>query len=120
MTKRWAIIAARRPHLFSLGKVEDDDEALAKAEEFCARKNEELKKIHEKIIPAPQSDPLEYVVLAILNEDDLRGLTGEIHRPYVIASVKREVAVETPTKRGATDTGGGGTTEQQEESDNEG
>lgn len=102
MTKYWTLIAARRPHIFSLGKLENEDAALAKADDFCKRKNEEVAQaIEEKRIP--KENAVEYICLCILDESDMRNLTGEVHRPFVIASPKETVAVEGPKKHGAND-----------------
>lgn len=94
MTKFWALIAAKRPHIFSLGKVETEDAAMTKAEEFCEQKNKtrDTEENKDKELP-------EYILLAVLDEQDMRNLTGEVHRPYLIASSKETVAVESPKKR---------------------
>jgi hypothetical protein len=90
MTNFWALIAASRPHCFSLGKHEDEEKAYAFATAYCVQKNEKLE----------EGDP-DYVILALLDESDLRMLTGEVHRPWKIAGAsKREVAVEAPTRQG--------------------
>jgi hypothetical protein len=125
MKKFWALIGARRPHIFALGKVKDDNEAVAKAEDFCNRKNEENKQI-AKERNLKIEDFVEFVLLAVLTENDLRGLIGEVHRPLVISSAKPTVAVEGPKKHGAHGLGGKAeaeaedTTLQREESDSEG
>lgn len=105
MKKFWALIGARRPHIFALGKVKDDEEAVAKAEDFCKRKNDENVAI-AKERDLKIEDFAEFVLLAVLTENDLRDLIGEVHRPLVIASPKPTVAVEGPRKHGANDTGG--------------
>jgi len=105
MTKFWALIAAKRPHIFSLGKLENEDEAVVKAEDFCKRKNEDVAKlVEEKKIE--KENVSEYICLCILDETDMRNLTGEVHRPIVIASPKPTVAVEETKRHGGNDAGG--------------
>ena len=104
MTKYWALIISFRPHIYSLGKHENADEAEGMAKEFCDRKNKEQTESWEKAKqenPTSEiTEPYPFQLAYILDESDLRSLTGEVHRPFVIAKAKKEVAVEAPTRRG--------------------
>lgn len=99
--KYWALIVVSRPHIFSLGDHENTDAAALFAEEFCDKKNKEkLKQAEEKQIPENERTP-NHDLLWVLDDSDLRGLTGEVHRPYQIARPKREaVAAEAPVRHG--------------------
>lgn len=79
--------------------MENEDEALAKAETFCTRKNEESAKLVEEK-KLERDNVTEYVCLCLLDESDMRNLTGEVHRPFVISSPKPTVAVEAVKKQG--------------------
>ena len=101
MSKYWGLIAATRPHIFSLGTHDELDKAMAFAQEFCDKKNKENREKDEaENVPENQRRP-EYDLMWILDDDEMRSLTGEIHRPYAIAKPKREeVSVEAPVRRG--------------------
>lgn len=99
--KFWALIVVSRPHIFSLGDHEDTDAAMNFAQEFVDRKNaEKLKEAEENQIPANERSP-NHDLLWILDDSDMRNLTGEVHRPYIIARPKKEpVSAEAPVRHG--------------------
>lgn len=99
--KFWGLIIVSRPHIFSLGDHEDVNAAMTFAEEFVQKKNaEKLKDAEEKQIPENQRMP-NHDLLWILDEADMRNLTGEVHRPYHIAKPKREPqSAEAPVRHG--------------------
>lgn len=104
MKKYWALIIANRPHIFSLGKHNAPEAAETMAQEFVDKKNAENQTTHETQcqqnpgveIPEPSVYQLAY----ILDESDLRVLTGEVHRPYVIAKQREAIEVAPPTRQG--------------------
>lgn len=96
MTRFWALIAAKRVHVFSLGKHENEDAAMKAAEDYCAKKTaeatEKLKDIEGALAP-------EYITLAVLDIQDMRDLPGEFQRPYEIPSTEeRETVAVEPLK----------------------
>jgi hypothetical protein len=99
--KYWGLIVVSRPHIFSLGDHENTDVAMAFAEEFVDKKNaEKLKEAEEKQIPENERPP-NHDLLWILDESDMRNLTGEVHRPYHIPKPKREPqTAEAPVRHG--------------------
>ena len=99
--KFWALIVVSRPHIFSLGDHEDTDAAMAFATDFVERKNaEKLKESEEKQIPENERPPM-HDLLWILDDSDMRNLTGEVHRPYIVARPKKEpVAADTMVRHG--------------------
>jgi hypothetical protein len=105
MSKYWGLIFTSRPRIFAFGSHDDFDKATVFAQEFVDRKNTEIEKfVIEKNIPENQRQP-DYYLMCLLNEDELRSLIGDVHRPLVIAKPKREeVGVEAPIRRGGTTT----------------
>ena len=103
MSKYWAAIFVNRLRVFALGSQENFDSAAAFAKEFVDRKNEEIRKeAVEKNIPDDERRS-DYDFLCLLDENELRGLIGDVHRPLIIARPKREeVGVEAPVRRGGT------------------
>jgi len=101
MSKYWGLIAANRPHIFSLGAHDDLDKAMAFATEFCDRRNKENREKDEAENVADNRRRPEYDLVWVLNDDEMRSLTGEVHRPYVIAKPRREeISIESPVRRG--------------------
>src|SRR6266404_6979644 len=102
--KFWALITSNRPHVFSLGQHDDFDKAAAFATEFCERKNTETLKAFEELRakePATEVEtPNPHELIWILDDGDLRALTGEVHRPYIVAREKREIGVDVPIRHG--------------------
>lgn len=98
MTKFWALIVAVRPHVFALGPHEDADKAMKFAEDFCERRTKENEKKNETLPDDEKLPPYDLVYL--MDEDDLRALTGEVHRPRVVARARPTVEVATPKKHG--------------------
>jgi len=103
MTRFWALIAAKRVHVFSLGKHEDDAAAQKAAEDYCVKKTAEAA---EKVKDIEGAVAHEYITLAVLDITDMRDLPGEFLRPYEIpATEERETVAVEPTKvLGGTDT----------------
>ena len=99
--KFWGSIVVSRPHIFSLGDHENLDAAMAFAQEFVDKKNaEKLAEAEEKQIPENDRSP-NHDLLWILDEADMRNLTGEVHRPYHVPKPKREPqAAEAPVRHG--------------------
>lgn len=99
--KFWALIVVSRPHIFSLGDHENTDAAMAFATDFCEKKNAEKQhEAEEKQIPENERQPL-HDLLWILDDSDMRNLTGEVHRPYRVPAPKREaVSAEAPVRHG--------------------
>lgn len=96
MTRFWALIAAKRVHVFSLGKHEDDAAAQKAAEDYCVKKNAEA---FEKFKGDDSAIPHEYITLAVLDITDMRDLPGEFLRPYEIpVTEERETVAVEPTK----------------------
>ncbi len=102
MTKFWALIISSRPRIYALGKHENVEEAEGFAESFCDRmnhKNEELLAEQKKTQPDAEM-PFTYDLAFIMDENDLRSMIGEVHRPIVILREKEVTAVEAPKKHG--------------------
>ena len=101
MSKYWGIIVASHPHVFALGQHDNFDKAAGFAKDFVDRKNAEiLMEAEEKQIPVNERRP-DYDLLWVLDEDELRILISEVHRPRAIARPKREAqGVEAPIRRG--------------------
>jgi len=104
MTKYWALIIASRPHIFNIGEYEAAEEAEGFATAWCDQKNadreEMVKEFREKNPDKEVPNFTTYDLAYILDDEDMRQLTGEVHRPRRIARKKREVAVETPVTHG--------------------
>lgn len=78
------------------------------AEDYCERRSQENAKKNDEAKRAdPHYDENEdlpnYELVYLMDEDDLRALTGEVHRPYVIARKRAEVEVTAPKKHGEGD-----------------
>ncbi len=103
--KFWAAILTNRLHIFALGQHENEEQAYAFSEAFVDRKTEENRRIMEtrQNNDAPDGadrPPLpSYQLVCVMDDEDLRRLTGEVHRPYVVARQRREVAVEVPRRQ---------------------
>jgi len=96
MTRFWALIAAKRVHVFSLGKHKDEDAAMTAAEDYCTKKTAESV---EKAKDTEGAEPVEYIALAILDIQDMRNLPGEFYRPFEIPQPEqRELVAVEPTK----------------------
>jgi hypothetical protein len=102
MTKYWALIIASRPHVFSIGEHENVEQAEAFISVWCDQKNEENAKKFGENLQTDMEDIklITYDLAYIMDDEDMRQLTGEVHRPRRIARKKREVAVETPVTHG--------------------
>ena len=104
MTKYWALIIATRPHVFNIGEHENVEQAEGFAGTWCEQKNQAREtSIEEFRQKNPTKEPPNfptYDLAYILDDEDMRQMTGEIHRPRRIARKKREVAVETPVTHG--------------------
>jgi hypothetical protein len=96
MTRFWALIAAKRVHVFSLGKHEDESAAMDAAEDYCTKKTAE---VADKVKGIEGAEPVEYLALAVLDVQDMRNLPGEFYRPFEIPQPEeREVVAVEPTK----------------------
>lgn len=103
MTKFWALIVSNRPHVFALGPHENADAAMKFADNFCDQRTQENENAnearrHNNAVYDADEDLPTYELVYLMDEDDLRALTGEVHRPRGIARQRKEVAVEAPTK----------------------
>ena len=111
MSKFWALIISNRPHIYSLGQQENVEKAMSFAEEFCDRKTKENEATNEnnrrQVVDYNSDNDLpDYQLAYIMDENDLRTLTGEVHRPLVIAHQRKEIEVESPKKHHSCKDGG--------------
>lgn len=108
MTKFWALIVASRPHIFNIGEHENVEQAEGFASAWCDQKNEARNQALEKFRAEHQGEeepnPPTYDLVYIMDDEDMRQLTGEIHRPRRIARKKREVEVVAPVTHGNEET----------------
>ena len=104
MTKYWALIVASRPHIFNIGEHENVEQAEGFATSWCDQKNaareEMIKEFQAKNPDKEVPNFTTYDLAYIMDDEDMRQLTGEVHRPRRIVRKKREVAVETPVTHG--------------------
>ena len=104
MTKFWALIIASRPHIFNLGEHENAEQAEGFASSWCDQKNEtrdEMTKEFRAKNPGKDApDFPTYDLAYVMDDEDMRQLTGEVHRPRRIARKKREVEVVAPVTHG--------------------
>jgi|ERR1035437_1257329 hypothetical protein len=101
MSKYWGIIVASHPHVFALGSHDNFDKAAGFAKDYVDRKNREIQEDAVKNSIADNDRRSDYDLLWVLDENELRSLIGEVHRPIVMARPAREaVGVEAPIRRG--------------------
>jgi hypothetical protein len=104
MTKFWALIIASRPHVFNIGEHENAEQAEGFATAWCDQKNEarekSIEEFRQKHPTEEPPNPPTYDLAFIMDDEDMRQLTGEVHRPRRVARKKREVAVEAPVTHG--------------------
>lgn len=107
MSKYWALIISYRPVIYSLGKHNTFDAAEGMALDFCEKNNTKNREVYDEAVRAnlnPETEipePAPYQLAYIMDDNDMRHLTGLVHRPYVIAKQREVVEVAAPTRQGA-------------------
>jgi len=107
MSKYWALVISYRPGIYSLGKHNTFDAAEAMALDFCEKNNTRNRQAYDEQVRQNQNpeveipEPAPYQLAYIMDDNDMRHLTGLVHRPYVIAKQREVVEVTAPTRQGA-------------------